>query len=88
MKCVQITVGLNEQEVLKNVSAVLLTVPIGDYGNPFNALNAKIFGWEIFAQFKFIINLVLVPQYICYCRGIYSICRYVMHSKYFSCHGC
>ena len=28
-----------------------------------------------------IINLVLVPQYICYCRGIYSICRYVMHSK-------
>ena len=48
-----LTVGLNEQEVLKNVSAVLLTVPIGDYGNPFNALNGKIFGWEIFAQFKF-----------------------------------
>ena len=47
------TVGLNEQEVLKNVSAVLLTVPIGDYGTPFNALNGKIFGWEIFAQFKF-----------------------------------
>ena len=50
---IQYTVGLNEQEVLKNVSAVLLTVPIGDYGNPFNALNGKIFGWEIFAQFKF-----------------------------------
>ena len=47
------TLGLNEQEVLKNVSGVLLTVPIGDYENPFNALNGKIFGWEIFAQFKF-----------------------------------
>ena len=52
-----VTVGLNEQEVLKNVSGVLLTVPIGDYENPFNALNGKIFGWEIFAQFKFVAKI-------------------------------
>ena len=51
------TLGLNEQEVLKNVSGVLLTVPIGDYENPFNALNGKIFGWEIFAQFKFVAKI-------------------------------
>ena len=34
----------------KNSSGVLLKVPIGNFENPFNALNEKIFGWEIFVQ--------------------------------------
>ena len=52
-----LTLGLNEHEVTKNSSGVLLTVPIGDFENPFNALNKKIFGWEIFAQFKFVAKI-------------------------------
>ena len=51
------TLGLNEHEVTKNSSGVLLTVPIGDFENPFNALNEKIFGWEIFTQFKFVAQI-------------------------------
>ena len=47
---VLVTLGLNDHEVTKNSSGVLLKVPIGDFENPFNALNEKILGWEILVQ--------------------------------------
>ena len=54
-KCVQShhmyhTLGLNEQEVYKNVSGVLLIVHKGFFKCPLNAPTQKIIGWEVFAQ--------------------------------------
>ena len=45
-----ITLGLNEQEVYKNVSGVLLSVPKGFLKFPLNAPTQKIIGWEVFVQ--------------------------------------
>ena len=45
-----VTLGLNEQEVYKNVSGVLLSVPKGFLKLPLNAPTQKIIGWEIFVQ--------------------------------------
>ena len=42
--------GLNEQEVYKNVSGVLLSVPKGFFEFPLNAPTQKIIGWEVFVQ--------------------------------------
>ena len=42
------TLGLNEQEVYKNVSGVLLIVHKGFFKCPLNAPTQKIIGWEIF----------------------------------------
>ena len=47
------TLGLNEQEVLKNSSRVLLSVPKGFFEFPLNAPNQKIIGWEVFVQSQF-----------------------------------
>ena len=44
------TLGLNEQEVYKNVSGVLLSVPKDFFKFPLNAPTQKIIGWEIFVQ--------------------------------------
>ena len=44
------TLGLKEQEVYKNVSGVLLSVPKGFLKFPLNAPTQKIIGWEIFVQ--------------------------------------
>ena len=44
------TLGLNEQEVYKNVSGVLLSVPKDFLKFPLNAPTQKIIGWEIFVQ--------------------------------------
>ena len=45
-----LTLGLNEQEVYKNVSGVLLSVPKGFFKCPSNAPTQKIIGWEVFVQ--------------------------------------
>ena len=42
--------GLNEQEVYKNVSGVLLIVHKGFFKFPLNAPTQKIIGWEVFVQ--------------------------------------
>ena len=47
---VWLTLGLNEQEVEKNVSGVLLSVPKGVFKGPSNAPTQKIIGWEVFVQ--------------------------------------
>ena len=44
------TLGLNEQEVYKNVSGVLLSVYKDFLKFPLNAPTQKIIGWEIFVQ--------------------------------------
>ena len=44
------TLDLNEQEVYKNVSGVLLSVPKDFFKFPLNAPTQKIIGWEIFVQ--------------------------------------
>ena len=44
------TLGLNEQEVYKNVSGVLLIVHKGFFKSPLNAPTQKIIGWEVFVQ--------------------------------------
>ena len=49
----QSTLGLNEQEVYKNVSGVLLIVHKGFLKFPLNAPTQKIIGWEVFVQSQF-----------------------------------